>query len=46
MVRHLSIKDVKEKTGLKRWAVYNNLRIFEAENPQVAEQMKKKTDGS
>lgn len=41
-VQHLSIEDVKKKTGLSRWSVYNYLRIFEAENPQVAEQMKKR----
>lgn len=42
MVDHLSVKEIREKTGMSRWTVYNFLRTFEGDNPQAAEQMKKR----
>lgn len=36
------VAEVARKTGLSRQTIYTYLRNFEAINPQVAEQMKKK----
>ena len=38
----LSWKEVCEKTGYSRNSVFRILRTFEAENPKMADQMKKK----
>ena len=38
----LSWKEVCEKTGYSRNSVFRILRTFEAENPEMADQMKKK----
>lgn len=41
-VQNLPLEVVKEKTGLSRASIFRYLRIFEVENPTVAEQMKKR----
>ena len=43
-VQNLPISVVMEKTGLSSSSIYNYLRIFEASNPEMAEQMKKRKD--
>ena len=43
-VENLPLKDVMEKTGLGQCTVYNYLRTFEAENPELVVQMKKRKD--
>ena len=43
-VENLPIKDVMKKTGLGRSAVFSYLRTFEAENPELVAQMKKRKD--
>ena len=43
-VQNLPISVVMEKTGLSRSSIYNYLRIFEASNPEMSEQMKKRKD--
>ena len=43
-VQNLPISVVMEKTGLSRSSIYNYLRIFEASNPEMSEQMKKLQD--
>ncbi len=43
-VENLPLKDVMKKTGLGRSAVFNYLRTFEAENPELVVQMKKRKD--
>ena len=40
----LSWKEVCEKTGYSRNSVFRILRTFEAENPKMADQMKKKVE--
>ena len=37
-----SIENVKKKTELSKNTIYRYLRIFEADKPQLAAQMKKK----
>lgn len=37
-----SIENVKKKTGLSKSTIYRYLRIFEADKPQLAAQMKQK----
>lgn len=41
-VHHQSVREVMKKTGLKKGTVYHYLYTFESDNPQVAEQMKKR----
>ena len=41
-VQQLPLSVVKEKTGLGTTSVYKYLHIFEAENPKLAEDMKKR----
>lgn len=41
-VHHQSVREVMEKTGLKKGTVYHYLYTFESDNPEVAEQMKKR----
>ncbi len=43
-VENLPLKDVMKKTGLGRSAVFSYLRTFEAENPELVVQMKKRKD--
>ena len=39
---HLNFQELSEKSGLPKSTVYHWIRTFEAENPQMCEQMKKK----
>ena len=43
-VQNLPLSVVKEKTGLGNTTIYRYLSIFEAENPELAVQMKKRKD--
>ena len=43
-VENLPLKDVMKKSGLGRSAVFSYLRTFEAENPELVVQMKKRKD--
>ena len=38
---HLSLRKISEKTGVGVNSVWRKIRIFEAENPELAEKMKK-----
>ena len=38
---HLSFQALSQKTGIARTTVHKWIRTFEAENPQMSEQMKK-----
>jgi len=38
---HLNFQELSEKSGLPKATVYRWIRTFEAENPQMCEQMKK-----
>ena len=38
---HLNFQELSEKIGLPKSTVYRWIRTFEAENPQMCEQMKK-----
>ncbi len=43
-LENLPLKDVMKKTGLGHGTVYQYLRTFEAENPELVAQMKKRKD--
>ena len=43
-VENLPLKEVMKKTGISSRTVYSYLRTFEAENPKLAVQMKKRKD--
>ena len=43
-LENLPLKDVMKKTGLGHGTVYQYLRTFEAENPELVVQMKKRKD--
>ena len=43
-VENLPKKEVMKKTGLGQSSIYNYLRIFGAENPNLSVQMKKRKD--
>lgn len=42
MIQGIAVSDVIKKTGLSQTSVYRYIRNFEAENPILSEQMKKK----
>ena len=43
-LENLPLKDVMKETGLGHGTVYQYLRTFEAENPELVVQMKKRKD--
>ena len=43
-IQQQSVSSIISKTGIKRSQVYRFLRIFAAEYPELAEQMKKKRE--
>ena len=41
MSEHLSFSEISQKTGISRSGVFQKIRTFESENPELAERMQK-----
>ena len=40
---HLSVMEIVQRKGISKYKIYRILHRFEAENPELSEQMKKKS---